>query len=248
MSAVIRRLSPKCSVVVFSIFCLVGTAQAGSFNVVPAEFDPGKSRLVSAQWAKGVGCPTAALAFIDDPATPSEYDPVPTPYTDPACETGDPQDKSGEGLVLVKTGPTVNFASATADLKGIKGTQLTELGYDIRKKDVPPDAAGSHCGAGAPRFNVVIAGTTFFIGCNSPAPTSTSVGTGWVRLLWGPGSIPAYGPSGLTYLAAPVVESISIVFDEGQDVSGGPDQFGMAVLDNINVNGTLVGRGPAGGK
>jgi len=31
--------------------------------------------------------------------------------------------------------------------------------------------------------------------------------------------------------------------DEGQDASGGPDQFGAAILDNINVNGTLVGRG-----
>jgi hypothetical protein len=35
------------------------------------------------------------------------------------------------------------------------------------------------------------------------------------------------------------VKSISIVFDEGQDT--GPDNFGLAVLDNIDVNGTLVG-------
>jgi len=38
--------------------------------------------------------------------------------------------------------------------------------------------------------------------------------------------------------------TISIVFDEGQDASGAPDTFGLAVLDNIDVNGTLVGRGP----
>jgi len=31
------------------------------------------------------------------------------------------------------------------------------------------------------------------------------------------------------------------VFDEGQDTS--PDNFGLAVLDNVDVNGTLVGRG-----
>jgi len=30
--------------------------------------------------------------------------------------------------------------------------------------------------------------------------------------------------------------------DEGQDT--GPDNFGLAVLDNIDVNGTLIGRGP----
>jgi hypothetical protein len=31
------------------------------------------------------------------------------------------------------------------------------------------------------------------------------------------------------------------VFDEGQGT--GPDFFGLAVLDNIDVNGTLIGRG-----
>jgi hypothetical protein len=39
------------------------------------------------------------------------------------------------------------------------------------------------------------------------------------------------------------VSSISILFDEGQDT--GPDNFGVAILDNINVNGTLVGKGPS---
>ena len=40
------------------------------------------------------------------------------------------------------------------------------------------------------------------------------------------------------------VKSIQIVFDEGQDT--GPDFFGLAVLDNIDVNGTLVGHGEQG--
>jgi hypothetical protein len=38
------------------------------------------------------------------------------------------------------------------------------------------------------------------------------------------------------------VSSITIIFDEGTDI--GPDNFGLAVLDNIDVNGALVGRGP----
>ena len=38
------------------------------------------------------------------------------------------------------------------------------------------------------------------------------------------------------------MKRITIVFDEGQDESGGPDFFGAAVLDNIDVNGVLVGR------
>src|SRR5574341_2404467 len=104
---------------------LVSTAQAADFTVVPSEFDPGKTHLVSAQWARGVGCPPeGTTAFIDDPTTPAVYDPIPTPYDDPACATGDPQDGQVEGLLLVKTGPTPNFASAVADLKGVKGTAL----------------------------------------------------------------------------------------------------------------------------
>jgi len=236
-------------------FWFVSTAQAGSFNVVPFEFDPGKTHLVSAQWARGVGCPpTGTTALIDDPSTPFVFDPIPTPYDDPACAIGDPQDKLVEGLLLVKTGPTPNFAAAVADLKGLKGTVLTELGYDIRKIAAPPDDRGSHCGAGAPRFNVVIGGVLYFLGCNSPPPTVTTLGTGWLRLQWGPCPTPLQAFDSTTFALVDLctipggVDAIAIVFDEGQDASGGPDQFGAAVLDNINVNGSLVGRGPAGGR
>ena len=48
----------------------------------------------------------------------------------------------------------------------------------------------------------------------------------------------------LTNITGKTVKSLSIVFDEAQDATGGPDQFGLAVLDNIDVNGTMVGRGP----
>jgi hypothetical protein len=39
------------------------------------------------------------------------------------------------------------------------------------------------------------------------------------------------------------VQAIFIIFDEGQD-AGGPDSSGLAVIDNVDVNGTLVGKGP----
>jgi hypothetical protein len=42
------------------------------------------------------------------------------------------------------------------------------------------------------------------------------------------------------------VKSIQIVFDEGTDAAGGTDQFGLAVLDNIDVDGVLVGHGDNG--
>jgi hypothetical protein len=47
-------------------------------------------------------------------------------------------------------------------------------------------------------------------------------------------------------LPTDTVKSITIIFDEGQDVA--PDNFGLAVLDNIDINGTLIGQGDNAGK
>jgi hypothetical protein len=223
-----------------------GVAYAASkFSVKASEFDPANTFLVQAQWLDGIGCPTNAKVSADGATTTSRY-------TDAACATGDSSDSHNQGLLLAKTGPTANFASAGADITGVKGITLTELGYDIRKPgaDTRAGARGSHCGAGAPRFNVTTAdGITYdFIGCNSGAtPATTEVdGQGWIRLRWGSGSILAFAANGpaagtVVNISGMTVKSIQIVFDEGQDT--GPDNFGLAVLDNINVNGTLVGQG-----
>ena len=200
-------------------------------TVVPFEFDPFRTSLVRAFWLRGTGCPTGAT--VNDGATQSSF-------TDDACPTGDLKDKKNEGLLLAKTGPTTNFAAAGAALNGVKGIPLSELGYDIRKQLLPVNTAGSHCGAGAPRFNVVTSdGVNHFVGCNSPPAVVMGASTGWIRLRWDPATaFPPILPTNNT------VRAITIIFDEAQDPSGGPDTFGLAVLDNIDVNGTLVGRGP----
>jgi hypothetical protein len=204
----------------------------GFFEVKPQEFDPGKTNLVQANWLNGVGCPTDAFTAVFPSGT--------APYTDTACATGDAKDQHNEGLLLVKTGPTNNFASAVAELNKVKGITLTELGYDIRKSGGSGGSPlGSHCGAGAPRFNVVTAdGVTHFLGCNSPPGTPTGVSTGWVRLRWDAAALLGAFPP---IMATDVVKRILIVFDEGTDA--GPDSFGAAFLDNIDVNNSLVGHG-----
>jgi hypothetical protein len=212
-------------------------AANNGFNQAKANtFDPAKTYLVASDWQSGIGCPTNATTF--DGSTTSTY-------TDPACAAGDSRDRRNEGLLLAKTGPTPNFAAAQADLRNVSGMTLTELGYDIRKPASTNDPRGSHCGAGAPRFNVTTSdGTLYFIGCNSPAPDSQTVGNGWLRLRWGAGgTLLAYPQAGggPVNISGMTVKSIQIVFDEGQDT--GPDNFGLAVLDNIDVNGTLVGQG-----
>ena len=207
---------------------------ATKFSVTSREFDPAGTFLVQAEWLSGIGCPTNARVSADGSTT--------TAYTDPACATGDSSDNRNEGLLLVKTGPTANFASAVADIKGVKGP-ITELGYDIRKPISAVTPMGSHCGAGAPRFDITTTTASYFIGCNSPPAVQTATGNGWIRLRWG-GAVPLLGFNTSTGLLVPVtgdVKSIQIVFDEGQDT--GPDFFGLAVLDNIDINGTLVGDG-----
>lgn len=221
-------------------------AAAGAFAVTHGltvrakEYDPAKTRLVQATWVNGIGCPTNART-----ATSAGNKVVRgQPYTDAACPSGDRRDRHVRGLLLAKTGPTSNVAAAVARIGGVRGKTLSKLGYDIRKPMSASDARGSHCGAGAPRFNVRTAdGTLYFIGCNSPPAAAATVGTGWIRLRWGGSSSPlnAYGPGGLTDIKGMTVRSISIVLDEGQDA--GPDQFGLAVLDNITVNGRLIGTG-----
>jgi len=141
----------------------------------------------------------------------------------------------------------LRLASAGAKIEGVRGQPITELGWDIRKPESSSDPRGSHCGAGAPRWSIETRdGESFIIGCNSPpAPVQTSNGsTAWLRMRWG-GAVPllAFQVPGfnLVDISGKVIKSLSIVFDEGQDT--GPDNFGMAVLDNIDVNAVLVGKG-----
>jgi hypothetical protein len=213
-------------------------------RVIPYIYDPYKTHLVQSTWLDGIGCPTAARTALYGP--PPYYPITPGTYTDLACPTGDPKDTHNEGLLLVKTGPTGNVASAAAELKKVRGTMVTELGYDIRKFGGTVTPNGSHCGAGAPRFNVITSDATWFVGCSSPPATSQTVGNGYTRLRWGVGGI-VYGFKGQDITSSRITGTVSrivIIFDEGYDVGG--DFFGAAILDNIDYNGILVGRGPVG--
>jgi hypothetical protein len=198
-------------------------ADGPSFSRVnPGTFDPGNTFLVQSTWLSGIGCPT------NDPAFP--------------CPAGDAKDNHNQGLLLAKTGSTSTNAAATAELKNVKGIKLTELGYDIRKPASIANSAGSHCGAGAPRFNIETSdGVIHFLGCGASAPTVAILNAGWLRLRW-TAQLSSPASTFPPVLPTDTVKSIQIIFDEGQDTL--PDNFGLAVLDNIDVNGTVVGRGP----
>jgi hypothetical protein len=218
----------------------VSDPSEGFHKVIPQNFDPAHTFLVQSAWLDGIGCPTNAKTSADGTTT----SPLPA---NGACQTGDTNDTHNEGLLLVKTGPTGNFAAATAELKKVRGSVLNEVGYDIRKAGGQFSPNGSHCGAGAPRFDIItMDNVDHFVGdCNMPptlGPVATAISSDWIRLRWGTAQFAVAGPP-----IAPnsVVKRIVILFDEGSDT--GTDNFGAAILDNIEFNGTLVGRGPAPG-
>jgi hypothetical protein len=137
-------------------------------------------------------------------------------------------------LLLVKEVNTNVEAAAGAEVEGVEGITLRELGFDVLDF--------GHCGAGAPRFNVITSdGSLYFFGCShglkSKPDDDPELFTrvrfrdedAFPQFLTDP-PWPGFGHA--------VVKQIQIVFDEGIDE--GP---GFVVLDNFDFNGQFV-RGP----
>jgi hypothetical protein len=186
---------------------------AGYFSVNPTAFDPGHINEAAGEWEVGLGCIGSVSAG--------------------ACATGDGEDTQNTGLLFAKSGATPDNVAAFATITGLGHPAPLEFGYDIRN--------GGHCGAGAPRFNVVTNDNVLhFIGCNSPAPTSVTTGLGWTRLRWGDQVNSIMPPAVPAFLPGNTIKNVALVFDEGIDT--GPDFTGAVVLDNIDINTVLVGR------
>jgi hypothetical protein len=154
--------------------------------------------------------------------------------SDAGCPTGDTSglDNQNQGLLFAKNLTSDNVAGfATTTV--VHGAAPLEFGYDIRN--------GGNCGAGAPRFDVVTNdNVTHFIGCNSPPPTNATGGTSWTRMRWGDMSTFTPPPAFPAFLPGNTIKVVEIVFDEGADT--GPTFSGDIIMDNIEVNGILVGR------
>jgi len=193
----------------------------GHFSVHPKTFVgkagdcgtgyPAGSEIVTAAWMQGIGLPDNGGA-----------------NSNPSDPTNNPnKNDDRNGLLLSKNGQSPDCSAAGADITGAEGAVLTELGFDFRN--------GTHCGGGAPRFNVEATDGFHFVGncavgTSTPAPQDPSA---WTRLRF----TPAQASPPITPGAK--IKSISIIFDEGTD--GGPGA-GLAVIDNIDINGVLVGK------
>lgn len=174
------------------------------------------SRIVTSAWLTGLGLPDNGQP--NAPATTAANDPH-------------------MGLLLSKNGPYTDCSAAGATITGLNNqTTLTELGFDYRN--------GGHCGAGAPRFNITTtAGYTYFAGCadgtQTPAPQDTAQ---WTRVRFAPAQIFPQMTSNPPFTSTMAIKSISIIYDEGTDVPSAqdPNGVGLAVIDNIDINGTLI--------
>jgi hypothetical protein len=177
---------------------------------------------------------TTAQAAPPLKVKPWVFDPDNSGIADSAWESKiglpDGNGKANHGLYLEKDGPTAIVAAGGASIN-FEG-ELTELGFDYRND--------GHCGAGAPRFNIyTTSGVYYFFGClygvHTPAPDNPA---NWTRVRFtAANGFPSDGVSFITDFSEIEVTGIDIVFDEGTDV--GP---GFAVLDNIDVNGVLIGK------
>jgi hypothetical protein len=173
----------------------------------------------------------AEIAILPTVSDPTESGTVGSQWLSGAgATTTASNNTSTRALALSKTANAPAGTTAGAQLVHAESlTSLTGLGFDLR--------SGSHCTATSPRFVVVTADdvTHNVVGCASGA-MQTAPSAGWVRVSFDP-----------TTQAAPAIipgqaiKSISIVLDEGPEATSTPGS-GLAVLDNIKVNGVTVGK------
>jgi hypothetical protein len=170
-------------------------AESSDSLVLPFTFDPGGQRMANAAWTDGSGVPF-----------PSKTDPT------------------NQGLVLAKSTSGPPTAIAGAAFKGAAGSQLTQLGFDLR--------SGSECSAHAPQFVVITADEVVHTAnCADGNVQSLSV-AGWKRVSFDPTNSKQLSPAVPTGTA---VKTVALVMDQTVGT-------GIAVLDNINVNGTFIGK------
>ena len=173
------------------------------------------SKIVTSAWLGGMGLP-------DDGSSPN-------------TQSNDPHN----GLLLSKNGPTSDCSAAGAVIKGAKGTFVNTnfaLGFDYRN--------GGHCGAGAPRFNIVTDDSVFHFGggcangTHSAAPQDPAQ---WTRVrIAGSNAVQMFPP--LT--PGTHITSLEIVFDEGTDTANNDTEgVGLAVIDNIFIDGKYITSG-----
>ncbi len=245
-----KRIAMGVSLAAFAAAAVAVAADPPFNNAHPQTYDPANTKMASTRWINGIGCPTNQPYAPYSSANPNKASQT---YTDPACPTGDSRDHQNQGLLMNKVGPDDNNAASQVQLQNLKGQTLEELGFDLRKVDGLSSPNGSQCDEQAPAFDITTTdGHEYFIPCNSGTVVSGGTGgsSAWERIRWGGGNgpIPAFDESN-GYTPVPDITGVTVkaaylVYYSGSDQA--PTYSGLAILDNIDVNGALVGQGDHG--
>src|SRR6267154_564610 len=151
--------------------------------------------------------------------------------------TGNPPAPVDPGLVLSKNATAPAGSIAGAYIRNVTGS-LTELGFDYRE--------GGQCTTSSPRLVVVtsLSGTHVVGGCSKGTISAPMIGTtpvaGWKRVRFNLADPLQVSPA---LLPGDTITSITLVLDQGPGTDPAA-AGGLVVIDNIDINGTLVGRGP----
>ncbi len=245
-----KRIAVGVSLAAFAAAGVAVAADSPFNNAHPQTYDPAHTFMVSTGWINGIGCPTNQPYAPFSSANPNKASQT---YTDPACPTGDPKDRQNQGLLMNKVGPDDNNAASQVQLQNLKGQTIQELGFDLRKVSGLASPNGSQCDEQAPAFDITTTdGHEYFIQCNSGTVVSggTAGTSAFERVRWGANNtaIPAFDESNnyaaVSDIRGATIKDAYLVYYSGSDQ--GPTYSGMAILDNIDVNGTLVGHGDHG--
>jgi hypothetical protein len=163
-----------------------------------------------------------------------------------------------KGLVLEKATVSADLGIPYANIVGFEGFPLKELGFDVRSQQVN-GFSGEHCNA-SPTIEVTLTnGTTYAFFCTSGTHKAIP-NTAWDRVRFSDsdavpiscsttGCVMAPWPgfkSGAAIVAPPTsphptFATFMIIMFDGYDSA--PDFSGVAYMDNIDLNGTLIGDG-----
>ena len=138
--------------------------------------------------------------------------------------TTDPRNR---GLALAESASASAGTWAGAVIQNVTGISLTELGFDFR--------ASIQCSTNSLQFVVITTdGVKHTVGGCTSSPTTppSSAPAGWMRLRFDPSQATPTPISKTDH-----VQSISIELDKGSTSTGG-----IAVIDNIEINGVPVGK------
>ena len=171
-------------------------------------------------------------------AQPYTYDPNETHSVSASWVRGmgvpvsDNNDQYKKGLLLSKNSSSTNKASAGAIITGVSGMSISQIGFDVRD--------GGHCTAKAPRFVITTNDNVVhtIAGCSKGTVAQPAPALGWKRMRFNVAdptqAFPPMNPSS-------TVKSMRVILDEGPSTTD--SKAGVVVLDNIDVNGTMIGQG-----